>query len=363
MPSNGVFQIVPGRDDVGGHVFSVIVKRTYRFTADGATARCESDQPLRLIDEYWDGGDPEWSTVQHESELAPYKAVTDVVVIGSAHAPGGVPTERMMVGVRVGGVEKLLVVTGDRRCVYRDGAPPAFTDPTPFSTMEIRYDRAYGGQDEQSIAEIPFSYPRNPMGKGVALRNVREAVDGLALPNVEDPQDLLTPERLLIHEPERWHLQPLPQGLGWRQRAWYPRSALLGSYPPFLDVGTVTAEEAMGMLPSDHVALAKQSRLKPFVAHFNNGASFGLMFPDLRGDEPVALGGLSVDGLLQFRLPGETPDVLLDIGLGPQQPAPRLHTVSIRPDDREVDLVWRASVPYEGYDWLPQMTRLHAEVA
>ena len=29
----------------------------------------------------------------------------------------------------------------------------------------------------------------------------------------------------------------------------------------------------------------------------------------------------------------------------------------------KVDLVWRAALPYEGYAWLPQMTRLHAEVA
>ena len=46
--------------------------------------------PLRLIDQYYDDGDPEWSTVQHESELAPYKAATDVVVIGKAYAPRGV---------------------------------------------------------------------------------------------------------------------------------------------------------------------------------------------------------------------------------------------------------------------------------
>ncbi|HEX7241522.1 MAG TPA: DUF2169 domain-containing protein, partial [Longimicrobiaceae bacterium] len=279
-----------------------------------------------------------------------------------AHAPGGVPTQQMLVGVRVGAAQKLLVVTGDRHCRHRDGAAPLFTEPEPFVEMEIRYERAYGGRDEKSIPDLPFIYPRNFMGTGVVLRNVREAVEGLALPNVEDPQDLLTPERLLIHEPGRWHLQPLPQGFGWRERAWYPRSALLGSYPPFLDPGTVTTEERMGMLPRDHVALAKQSRLRPLEAHFGNGASFGLVFPDLKGDEPVSLGGLTPDGLLKFSLPGETPVVVLDIGLGEQQPAPRLHTVSIRPDDGELDLVWRASTVYEGYAWLPKMKRLHAEV-
>jgi hypothetical protein len=362
MPSKETFEIVPGRNDAGDHVFSVIVKRSYRFTSNGRAERCEADRPLRLIDEYYDDGDPEWATVRHESEMAPYKPATDVVVIGKAYAPGGAPTEQMTVGVRVGAAQKLLLVTGDRRCHYRPDGEPAFGDPEPFTEMEIRYERAYGGQDERSIPTVPFIYPRNPMGTGVALRNMKDVVDGLALPNVEDPDDRLTPDRILIHEPERWHLQPLPQGFGWRQRTWYPRSALLGSYPPFLDAGTVTVEERMGMLPRDHVALAKQSRLKPEVARFNNGASFGLLFPDLRGDEPVALGGMSDDGTLRFSLPGEAPTILVDIGLGEQQPSPKLHTVSIRPDDREVDLIWRASTEYEGYDWLPKMTRLHAEV-
>lgn len=360
--TNGVVQVVPGRNDAGEHVFSVIVKRSYTFTAAGQVERRESDHPLRLVDEYYDDGDAEWSTVRHESELAPYKVATDVVVIGKACAPGGVPTQQMMVGVRVGNRQKMLTVTGDRTCSHRDGAAPVFTDPEPFVELEIRYDRAYGGQDDRSLPDIPFIYPRNGMGRGVVLRNVREAIEGMPLPNLEDPQDLLTPERVLIQEPERWHLQPLPQGFGWRQRTWYPRSALLGSFAPFLDPGTVTTEERMGLLPPDHVALAKQSRLPPLTAQFANGASFGMLFQSLKDDETIALGGFSADGMLRFSLPGETPAVVLDIGRGEEQPPPQLHTVSIRPDDLEFDLIWRAATVYEGYAWLPQMTRLHVEV-
>ncbi len=360
--ANGVFQVVPGRNDAGEHVFSVIVKRSYRIAADGRAERCEEDAPLRLVDEYWDDGDAETSTVKHESELAPFKPATDVVVVGKAYAPRGAPAPGMLVGVQVGAALKTLAVTGDRFCIYRPGALPAFSEPAPFTEMEIRYDRAYGGRDEKSLPTIPFIYPRNGMGKGVVLRNVAEAVDGLPLPNIEDPQDPLTPERLLIQEPDRWHLQPLPQGFGWRQKTWYPRAALLGSYPPFLDAGTVTTEERIGLLPHDHIALAKQGRLRPLVGQFGNGASFGLTFPALRGDEPIALGGLSPEGLLCFRLPGETPTVLLDISRGEERPEVRLHTVSIRPDDRTLDLIWRAATVYEGYAWLPKMTRLHAEV-
>jgi hypothetical protein len=361
MGSNGVFEIVPGRNG-NDYIFSVIVKRSYRITPDGRVERSEVDRELRMIDQYYDDGDPEWSTVQYESELAPYKASTDVVVIGKAYAPRGVATDRMTVGVQVGDRKKVLAVTGNRHCSYRDGAAPVFTDPEPFTEMEIRYDRAYGGRDEKSVPDIPFLYPRNFMGLGVVLRNVKDVVEGLPLPNIEDPQDLMTPERLFIEEPDRWHLQPLPQGFGWRQRTWYPRAALLGSYPPFLDPGIVTPEERMGLLPKNHVALAKQSRLRPMEAEFANGASFGMIFSSFKGDEPVVLGRLTPDGVLTFSLPGETPAIGLDLGEGMQPLEPHLHTVSIRPDDLELDLIWRGTQTYPGYSWLPKMTRLEADV-
>ena len=64
----------------------------------------------------------------------------------------------------------------------------------------------------------------------------------------------------------------------------------------------------------------------------------------------------------EFSLPGETPKILLDIGRGEQELRARLDTVSIRPDDLEVDLIWRGAYVYEGYSWLPHMKRLYAEV-
>lgn len=359
---NGVFEIVPGKNEREEPVVSVIVKRSYVLGKGHVVVRRDPDHELRKIDYYYDDGDPDWSTVQYESELAPYKPSVDVVVIGKAHAPEGRPTQAMRVSVRVGTREKSVAVFGDRRCRYRDNAAPVFSDPEPFTEMEIRYERAYGGRDEKSIPEIPFYYPRNFMGKGVALLNLKEVIDGLPLPNIEDPNDLLTPERVIIGEPQRWHLQPLPQGFGWRQRTWYPRCALMGSYPAFTEVGTVTPEERMKLLPRNHIALAKQYRLPTFEAHFNNGASLGLIFQHLKGDETVTLRGFSPEGLLEFSLPGETPRIVLDIGRGEQSLESRLHTVSIRPDDRELDLIWRGACVYEGYSWWPRMKRLHAEV-
>jgi hypothetical protein len=39
-----------------------------------------------------------------------------------------------------------------------------------------------------------------------------------------------------------------------------------------------------------------------------------------------------------------------------------LHTVMFRMEERELDLVWRAAIPYPGPDWLPQMRRMEVDV-
>lgn len=360
--SPGVAEIVPGRTRAGECQFSVLVKRSYRIVHGSVAQRSERDAPLRLIDQYYDHGDPEWSVVEHENEYAPFKSATDVVIIGKAHAPNGQPTESMAVGVRLGAHTKILRVTGDRQCHWRADAAPTFSDPLPFLEMEIRYDRAYGGRDDKSDPNLPFYYPRNDMGRGVALRNVREVVDGLSLPNIEAPDDLLTPDRVVIEDPTRWPLQPLPQGLGWRQRTWYPRSALIGSLPPFLQPGTVTAEERMKLLPANHVALARQMRLPPFEAQFHNGASFGLLLPTLKDDEAISLRGLTPGGALDFQLPGETPQIALDIGAGDQPLDPKILTLSIRPDDLELDIVWGGTLTFGSYSKLSVLRRLQAHV-
>jgi hypothetical protein len=361
-PSPGEVKIVPGRTRAGECLFSVLVKRSYRIAHGEAAQRSGRDAPLRLIDHYYDDGDPEWSVVEHENEMAPIKTATDVVIVGKAHAPHGEPVESMAVGVRVGAQQKVLRVTGDRQCHWRAEGAPDFSDPAPFLEMEIRYDRAYGGRDEKSDPDLPFFYPRNDVGRGVALRNVREVVEGLALPNIEAPDDLLTPERVIIEDPYRWPDQPIPQGFGWRQRTWYPRSALIGSLPAFLQPGTVTAEEGMKLLPRNHVALARQMRLPPFEAQFHNGASLGLLFPELKHDELICLRGLTHDGKLDFQLPGETPRIALDTGNGDQLLEPRMHTVSIRPDDLEIDIVWGGTLTFGPYAKLATLRRLQANV-
>jgi len=353
------FDILPGKDENGSPIFSVIVKRTYDILPDKEAVRSEHTNPLIKVDEYYDNGDPELFTVKYETDLIPYKIAADFVVIGKAYAPEGNPLLQMDISAEVSGVRKNIRVIGDRRCIYRERKTPLFTDPLEFTEMEIRYEKAYGGMDDRKHPF--FSYPRNSRGAGFVAQNIRELVDGMALPNLEDPQDLLTPDRLILEDLNRWNQQPLPQGFGWFQRTWYPRCSFAGSVPGFTRPDEVMREEILGLVPRNQVALARQFKLPSFDIRFNNGASPGFTLP-LSGGEKVRLTHLTRDGLLEFILPKDKPGIMLDIGLGENELSPALHTVCVRVDDMQVDMVWRGAHEYPGYDWLPEMPRMIAKV-
>lgn len=358
-----VFEVVNGMDTERKTIFSVLLKRTYDIQNSGVLVRSGQTLPLRKIDEYYDDGAPDWATIKFEAELVPFKPYTDVIVIGKAYADQGNPIQQMDVSVSVGRRSKTIRVVGDRKCRYNSGQNPSFTDPVPFQEMEIRYERAFGGKDEISDPQTPLAYPRNDMGTGLILKNVRKRVEGLPLPNFEDLADMLTPDRIILEDPYRWNSLPLPQGFGWLQRSWYPRSSFVGSMPPYLDPDEVMREETLGLVPQRQVALSRQFKLPSYYPYFNNGASTGFIFKSLSGAESIKLSGLTPAGYLEFDLPGETPRLMMDISLGENELKPFLHTVCIRPGDMQVDLIWRGAHPYPGLDWLPQMQRLHAEVA
>jgi hypothetical protein len=355
--------VVHGKNAAGEPIFSVLLKRTYSVRPGGRCVRAEKDRLLLQTDQYYDGGDPASSTVQYEGDLSPYKVATDLVVVGKAVAAGGKATPQMDVAVEVAGKTKTIRVIGDRACSFQEGKAPRFGEPTPFKEMEVRYDRAYGGRDVKSVPNLPFYYPRNHMGRGVVLKNTREVVDGLPLPNLEDPQDLLTPERVVLGEPERWNRQPIPQGFGWFQKTWYPRCSFAGAFPGFVPPGETMREETLGLVPKNQMDLARQFKLPSFDARFLSGASPGLAFPYFSGNEWIRISGMRAEGEVRLQLAGETPRLALDIGHGAPDLEAVLQTVCVRLDDMEVDLTWRGARGYPGIEWLPEMKKLEASVA
>ncbi len=353
--------VLPGQTPAGEPVLSVLLKRTYAVVPGGVCARAAADRKLVPGDVHY--GDPMNSSVRFESDFVPYKLATDVVLNGTVHAPGGAPAGMLTASLVVGRVRKDLLVVGDRVARYREGGAPAFTEPEPFTTMELRYERAYGGIDIYSDPKVPCAYGRNHLGRGFAVANVPRAVEGLALPNFEDPADPLTPDRLTIGHFVHWERQPMPQGYGWFSKYWRPRALLAGVMPADRAAERELRAAYRTLVPASQLAMYDQTGLPDMDFRFFNGASPGLALPYLAGDEVVGARHLTPDGTVWFRLPGDRPRVALDLGAGPQEAPAVLHTVMIRLDDREVDLVWRAAVPYAGPDWLPEMRRCEVTVA
>jgi len=350
--------LLPGQTPEGQYILSLLVKRTYDIQPGRPCVRAEEDKKLVPGDEHF--GDPMNSTVAFETDFIPYKPATDVVFNGSAYAPGGRPVQSLRTALQVGAHRKEVQVMGDRVCQYQPRGFPAVTGPEPFTVMEMRYERAYGGFDIYSDPQLPCAYPRNHLGKGFVLRNTPDSVNNLELPNLENPNDPLSQSRLFVEEIRHWERQPMPQSFGWFGKSWYPRAQRAGVMPADREVEQELRKAYAAALPPEQRKMYEEHGLPDMDFCFFNGASPGLAVPFLCGDEEVRLENLVPEGLLTFHLPGERPQVGLDFGLELREPEVFLHTVQIRIDEqrRQVDLVWRAAAEYPGPDWLPEMKKL-----
>lgn len=91
-------------------------------------------------------GDRPWDNDPHASlfgpdDLVPLKPKVDVLLAGHAYSPDGVPVPELVATLRVGDFAKSLRVTGDR--FWSQGpAGLVASEPMPFSSMPIRYERA-----------------------------------------------------------------------------------------------------------------------------------------------------------------------------------------------------------------------------
>ncbi|MDO8334623.1 MAG: DUF2169 domain-containing protein [Nitrosomonas sp.] len=353
--------VLPGQSPVGEHIMGILLKRTYDIIPNRVCTRAESDKALNAGDVFW--GDPMNSTVRYESDFFPYKLATDVVFNGKAYAPNGTPTTSCLVSLRVAGQLRQIQVMGDRVAHFVKGGLPRFTDPKPFTTIDLRYEYAYGGIDVYSDKSIPYPYPRNPLGRGFVVKNSGQSVDHLPLPNLEDPNDLLTPERLCLGEYSQWENQPFPAGFSWFQKTWLPRAKLAGILPADRAIEQQLRQAYAKLVPVEHREAYINNGLPDMDFHFFNGASRGLIFPYLKGGEEIATANLSPAGIVYFYLPNDKPRLGLDIGFGMQEPEVVMHTVMIRMEENQIDLVWRGAVPYPGRDWLPQMRKMEVLVA
>jgi hypothetical protein len=357
----GARVVLPGQAPDGTPILSVLLKRTFEIVSGGTCTLAEQDRPLLPGDQYWD--DPATTSVRYESDFIPYKPGTDVVLDAVAYAPGGAPSRGFLASLQLNKVKKQIAVIGDRVARYVANAAPSFSEPAPFTRMELRYERAYGGTDVYSDPKCPYPYPRNPLGRGFVVRNTPKSVDGLALPSLEDPAELLSPTTLCLEEYGAWENRQMPVGFGWFPKPWIPRALLAGIMPGDRATEQQLRNAYAELLSGEERDAYLKHGIRDMDFHFFNGASAGFAFPYLTGGEWIGAENLTPDGRIYFQLPEERPRLGLDVGEGVREAEVALHTVQIRMEDRQVDLVWRGAVPYSGMDWLPEMKRLEIFVA
>jgi len=296
------------------------------------------------------------------------------VIQGSARPAR--PTDRMPVSARVGEIVHRADVMGARYVDYVSGKI-AFTPPEPFEVMPLRYENAYGGRDGPFEAWLageverttpaedlrrarpsfegafqdnhPLAYPRNRFGKGYVLEERIELVQGRELPNLERPDDRLTPERLVVGNPMDWGRQPVPVGFDYLEPSAFPRTALLGIPPGSRIPWAEMPEVGLGLVPADYsrgTILECEPAEIPNVIHPHGSrcASLGLWLPFLTGREMVLLEGMDPKSpLLRVSLPGELP---VFSGRWPgslgQELAGTLQLVEVDVDGRTLTLIWSA---------------------
>lgn len=296
----------------------VVVAGCFRMPAPGelladvALVLNAEQPPVPLGDSYV--GEPGRSSLRWEGQAGCVRAGTDIYLQGHACAPSGQTVRQLPISVRVGPYERHAMVFGDR--VWQRGLFSLRpSDPVPFATMPLLYERCFGGQLARATGEDAAAVDRNPLGCGLYASGTD--VVGQPLPNLEDPT-------ALIRSPSD---RPLPQGFGPVARGWMPRRAFAGSYD-----ATWVAERAP-LWPTD---------VDP---RFLSAAAPGLFAsPHLQGTEEVVLTGLHPSGAIRFRLPYWPLVAKFRFAHRIERRRLRLEAIFLEPDELAVTLIWRTSV-------------------
>lgn len=369
------------KDGNGADILHILAKRTYDIRPTGQCSVATMHVPLQFDEMGYDRkGQGGVAPPRTESDvMCNAKPGTDVVVQGKAHVIGA-PRSMAEVGVAILTTlttadearrrTQRIRVYGDRKVQFLSNSQVRFSPPEPFESMDISYDRAYGGQDIWATKTHPdplvpfmkkysshggeptskYAYPRNPAGRGFLVYPNEEAFAELKLPNLENPNDLLTPERLCLLDPGNWHLAPIPAAFDWISVSWFPRTAFLGATPKVSGKPANIPEVRSGAIPIglvDYPSDQLMPLLTPgHMAQFCHGGSPCLRTSALSGSEAIMLQGFHrhVERMV-ITLPKERPRMYMAPPAGSaKELQPTLKTVVINTEENRLVSVWSAQL-------------------
>ena len=302
----------------GRQLLVVVVKGTFMIPdrPDLEPQLAEKQTPLVMADTF--SGEPGFSSTVYESEYPPFKPRCDVLLLGSAYAPGGNPVSRVTVSLQVGSLKKSFDVVGKR--TWQPGLLGASaTSSEPFTVMPISYEVAYGGVDRASANESQHRcYGANHVGVGYHPTALKAALQAKPLPNTEEIGRPIT-------DPNGNYR---PMAFGPLGRAWEPRVQYAGTY----DEDWMTGK--FPFLPDD------------FDDCYYQSAPEDQQMPYPQGGEEIELLNLTPNGRVRFRLPDlSVPVEFFPRGTEPQERKAALDTIILEPDKQCLSLCWRTSIP------------------
>jgi hypothetical protein len=305
-----------GMEPSGAESLVVAVKGTFTLPPRGEQPMLADEQvPLTDADKFT--GEPGLSAVTAECDWAPRKQRCDILLNGSAYAPGGKPAQRVQVGIKVGVWQKLFAVVGDRN--WRGGPVPRAGSPEPFEVMPISYDRAFGGVDNFHPDTAQHrTYLPNPVGRGYHRLLEPYLVDNTPLPNTEESNAPVTTPNGNYR----------PMAFGPISRNFAARHPLAGTY----DQNWI--DKVFPFLPAD------------FNPAYFQAAPEDQQIDKIAGGEPVILLNLTSDGRRDFQLPLiDVPVVFFLKNYTRQKMKGVIDTVTFETDAGRITVVWRASLP------------------
>jgi len=203
---------------------AILAKATYRLEGPRSlTLETQEPMPLLREDEETDLG------LRPRDDLVRDDGAFEVILLGAAYVPEESPAPATTVTMRLGSVERQLLVVGDRRWENSSFGGTAMSEPEPFARMPMTWEKAFGGSAEVLIDDgsaVEVAHSQNREGKGfdavAAAEGLGEALDApngyptinyeRELPNLEDPDArIASPEDQ--RRPTCWATVPMDSGL------------------------------------------------------------------------------------------------------------------------------------------------------
>ncbi|CAN5378626.1 DUF2169 domain-containing protein [soil metagenome] len=320
---------IPFVDDSGRDGRLVVAKIQYAIDAAGQLHPVAVSDRLVYEDRFDDiDGDASKAPLLRPADVMAPQPATNVLLLGHAYAPEAEGVRRFEPWLGVAGAVFPLRVHGPRQ--WRQRSWPArlltlflrrrikLVATGRVRSLPLSWRHAYGGI-AALVGQPPVPWQLNPAGAGYHQDGRARAVDGVALPAIEDPREPI----------RHWHDRRVPHLPGAVSPQWAPRVAHGGTRDAAWQALRAPAMPADGS------------------ARYHNTAHPGLQFtPHLIGGEPFHAEGFCRSGeALVFHLPAHSLTAHSHHYGSFEPHRMPLNTVILEPDARKLTLLYRCFVP------------------